>query len=119
MAKPNFTGSAVLKEEIAGRARLDQRRAGVPWNWTVNQVPYPRVYHVALRRDECGPVTAYCLELPGAITEADDEDQAERQLGEVLDAMLDEYRRSGQTVPWVARQPEPGDEIVAAITVNG
>ena len=89
--------------------------------WVIHDAPQPRVYHLVVQRSEGpeGPVTAYCLELPGAIAEAGTDEKACERLREAVSLLQEESRESGEELPWVARDPEMGERVVSSITIDG
>lgn len=79
----------------------------------------PRIYHIALSSGDA-PFTAYCLELPGAISEADSREGACKGLVEAFELLVEDYRAEGEDVPWTrAEGTSDGFEIAGTIALDG
>jgi len=89
----------------------------LPLGWVDLDVQ-PRIYHIAVSRNDDGSYTAYCVELPGAISEDDSENAAVNRLREAFSLVIDDYKASGKAVPWVKRDIEDGYRVADAIALH-
>ncbi len=120
LERHRFTGSAVLAPDAVGTNLPVPVTRQMEMRWHFHVQPSLRIYHIASRQDDEGcAVCTYCLELPGAIAEAQDLDASLALLRKVFDDLVDAYRQSGAPVPWIPREPEDGDELVDSITLDG
>lgn len=76
--------------------------------------------HLALVREDDGSYSAIALNLPGAGSCGDNEEQAILNAREAIAGILDSYVSEGQAIPWVNRAPEqiPADARLKWILVN-
>ncbi len=110
----------LIEPEVTGEAVIANRNvyAVGPAKW-LDRATHPRIFHIAVSRSSEGPYTAYCLELPGAISEDDTRDGACEKLREAFELVVEDYRASGEAVPWTRRELEDGFEIAGAIALDG
>lgn len=87
--------------------------SGITWN------PPGYRCHIALMREADGSFSAIVLNLPGAGSCGDTEEDAIAGAGEAVIGVTESYAADGQEVPWVTEYDIPGDAVMVKwILVN-
>lgn len=93
-----------------------------PWTDAKGYKPNPNVFHchVALIREDDNSISAIVLNLPGAASCGQTEDEAISNVKESVCGLIASYKESGHPVPWKdpASLDAPGDARTRWILVN-
>ena len=88
-------------------------------DWTLATPEKPLGYSLVavLEPDTGGGFTVFIEQLPGVVSEGEDEDSAIRNVREACQLTIRSYKALGIEIPWVQAQPQR--ELRVGITVPG